>query len=81
MRALPRQMNHSRGQFSGASGSSTENLSFLALSCSTTQALTSASDFAPAAFASFTTATGVRSNWGKKGSQPSRTARAWWSMV
>ena len=32
--ALPRQMNHTRGQFSGASGSSTENFSLRCFSCS-----------------------------------------------
>ena len=77
MRALPRQMNQSRGQFSGASGSSTENRSFFCWSCFTTQELTSASVLAPAALASPTTAVGERSNCGKKGSQPMRTARAW----
>jgi hypothetical protein len=38
IRALPRQMNQTRGQFSGASGSSTENRSFFSFSCSTVRA-------------------------------------------
>ena len=54
-RALARQMSHTRGKFSGASGSFTAKFSFFAFSCSTVQSTICWSVFAPASRAARTT--------------------------
>lgn len=79
--ALPRQMNQTRGQFSGASGSSTANFRSPFFRRSTVCATTSASVLAPWARAFFTTSIELSFHCGKNGSQPFFTAFTWRSAV